>query len=300
MEATGIGKTINSLSKSDGKVAEAAIELVTEWREIARRQCDEEEAQEQKHHSENHRRLESNSPKTPSPPHYANNVIAEPVIPEYGGDFSGISRDDDDKSSPSKNKVHLITIKRRGSHHRKRKHSDEGRDGKTKKEKRKKLDNQSQQILDKQPEVERVELEPRICPVSSNPLTAPVNIDVGFVERRESTGDKKKKDRKNDRKSPKKSHEKRHHKSSKHKDEKSHRESKHHHDSEHRSQLDEDVDSHKHKRLKKSKIRDRERNHTKKNRKPSDESSEADGNCQNSASHEITNHQSDEIAGKFY
>lgn len=278
------------MSKATGKVGDEARKLVTKWKEVAKKQVEEEAAREQSSVAEDFDHSDSNPRSTSSPVHIAHDVTAESSRPEYNLNFSGTSKDVDEKEkceSTSKSKVHLITIKREESHNKKRKHHSEDVERKPKKEKHLKPELHSELTLDEPLEVDAAEQEPCACPE---------NIDLG-------KRDKKKKNRENEKKTHKKSHEKRHHKSSKHKEEKSHRDSEHHHKDESQSQHhsdDKNIDSHKHKRLKKSKSRDKEENRLKKNRKTSEESVEAEGNYRNAASRDGDGdgHTSNEVPGE--
>lgn len=286
LEETGIGKTINGLSKAKGKVGNEASNLVSKWKEVAKKQVEEEEALEQRSSAKNCDQSDSNSCNTLSPVHTAR-VTAESSKPEYNSDFSGTSKDIEKANyeSTSQSKVHLITIKREESHDKKRKHHSEDAERKMKKEKHSNPELHAEKIRDESPEMVPPEQESCACPE---------NVDVG-------KRDKKKKNRENEKKSHKKSHEKRHHKSSKHKEEKSHRDSKHHREDESQSQHhsdDKNIDSHKQKRLKKSKSRDKEEHREKKNRKASKESVEAEGDCRNVASRDGDGQSSNQDAGK--
>lgn len=256
------------MRKTDGKVGEEAKKLVSKWKEIAKKQVEEQEALEKKSGV-------GNSDQSPSPVHSTPSPTTKPIKPE--------SKNVDEKvpyESTSKSKVHLITIKREESVNKKRKHSEDG-ERKSKKEKHLKLETQSTLILDNPLKVDTTEQEPCACLEN--------NIDVGSSKR-----DKKKKKSENERKTHKKSHEKRHHKSSKHKEEKLHRDRKHHQEDENQSQHhleDENLESHKHKRLKKSKTKDKDENRVKKSRKTSEESLDA-----NAASRDVN--ASNEVPGE--
>lgn len=288
LEKTGIGKTINALRKADGNIAEEATLLVTKWKSNVKKQMEEEEASRQKSDAEDDQ-SGSNSCTPPSP--IENHITLEPVKSEYDTSFAEVSNDNDRKSKyDSKNKVRLVSIKREASMDRKRKHSEEDRDKSSKKGKYK--EDHPGLILDRHGES-----------IKQEPLENFGN-EADVVERRESVGDKKRKDSENEKKSFKKEHEKRHHKSSKHRDEKSQRESKYRHEERHKSHhdkkhdSDDKYDSLKNRRDKKSKIRDKEVNHSKRDvdRKSSKEFSETESS-KKSVTRDNSS-KSDEITGE--
>lgn len=276
LEKTGIGRTINGLRKADGYVGEEATLLMAKWKKSVLKQMVTEDLPEEKSDPENED-PGNNSCISPSP--MENDITAELVKSEYDPSFSKVSIDEDRKSKPEiKNKVRLITIKKEGSHDRKRKHSEESRDRNSKKVK-----------VEENSEVNSLEEAIKVEP-----------IDIGntdLEERRESV-DKRKKDE-SDKKSLKKDHEKRHHKSSKHREEKR-RDSKHR-DEKHRSHHEKKQESDKydkHRRDKKSKIRDKEANHSKDvDRKSSKEFSEAEGSRKKSTSRDDS-YKNDEASGE--
>lgn len=268
LEKTGIGKTINSLRKRNGSIAEEATLLVAKWKSIVKKQVEEEEASEKSYSKENSSQSDYDSVNNDSYTNYVDDIEYKNKISE---NEENTATDDDKaenvkkskkKIESTKGKIHLITIKKDLSCDRKRKYSNEEKEKNTKKEKYKKIRKSSSDINisgENDFLLNNVYIKQEM---NENEIIQETNYsqNEGDIQ----LNKKKRSEKENEKKSHKKDHEKRHHKSSKHasrKTEKPHRyHSKNsHHDKKHES----DDKFHKHRVDKKSKSRSKHENEVK-------------------------------------